>query len=189
MTPDSDPEPASPSPPSLAARIFTVARGLVWSAAFVALWTWFAVGARSYDRRIPFALPAGLRPVGWAVALAGALLAGACIATFVTVGRGTPAPFDPPREFVATGPYRFVRNPMYVGGAAVLLGAGLALSSPGILALALVFLVAMHLLVLVHEEPSLTEKFGPSYRRYRSTVNRWWIRRPRPAPPRSTSGG
>ncbi|MFN7941115.1 MAG: isoprenylcysteine carboxylmethyltransferase family protein [Thermoanaerobaculia bacterium] len=188
MTPASDPAPASPSSPSLGARIFTVARGLVWSAAFVALWTWLAAGARGYDRRIPFALPAALRPVGYAVALAGALLTAACVATFVTVGRGTPALFDPPREFVASGPYRFVRNPMYVGGAAVLLGAGLALSSPGIVALAFVFLAVMHLLVILHEEPSLTEKFGESYRRYRSSVSRWRIRRPRPAPPRSTAG-
>ena len=41
-----------------------------------------------------------------------------CIGTFVTKGQGTPAPFDPPREFVASGPYRYVRNPMYIGALA-----------------------------------------------------------------------
>ena len=135
---------------------------------------------RSYDARIPLALPAWLRPVGLVVAVAGALLAGICIATFVTRGRGTPAPFDPPREFVASGPYRWVRNPMYVGAAAVILGAGLVLSSPSIVLLTFAFLLTMHLVVILYEEPTLAARFGPSYERYRAAVRRWWIRRPTP---------
>lgn len=161
---------------------FTILRGLVWSAAFVWLWVWIAGWVRSFDEQLPVALPPWLRPFGWAVACAGALLAAACIATFLTQGRGTPAPFDPPREFVASGPYRYVRNPMYLGAAAVILGAGLALSSPSILLLAPAFLLIMHLLVVLYEEPALAGKFDDSYRRYRSSVQRWLIRKPKSDP-------
>jgi len=168
--------------PSLWSRAFTVVRGVVYSALFVWLWAWVAGWVRTYDSRIPVSLPPWLRPVGYAVAAAGAVLAGLCIATFVTRGRGTPAPFDPPREFVASGPYRWVRNPMYVGAAAVILGAGLVLSSPSIVFLAFAFLLVMHLVVVLYEEPVLEDRFGASYRRYKAAVHRWLVRRPRPAP-------
>jgi protein-S-isoprenylcysteine O-methyltransferase Ste14 len=116
--------------------------------------------------------------MGFVLACAGALLAGLCIATFAIKGRGTPAPFDAPREFVASDPYRYVRNPMYVGAAAVILGAGLWLASPAIVLLALAFLVIMHLFVVLYEEPALADRFGASYQRYRSSVHRWLVRRP-----------
>src|SRR6516165_7308938 len=111
---------------SLLSKSSTILRGVVYSAAFVWLWTWLAISVRSLDAQLPVSLPTWIRPLGFVLASVGALLAGICIATFVTKGRGTPAPFDPPREFVASGPYRYVRNPMYVGGTAVILGAGLA---------------------------------------------------------------
>jgi protein-S-isoprenylcysteine O-methyltransferase Ste14 len=166
-------------PPSgLLSRAFTALRGVVYSSLFVWLWAWIAGWARSYDDRIPVTLPAWLRPIGWVLAGAGALVAALCITTFVTRGRGTPAPFDAPRAFVAWGPYRWVRNPMYVGAAAVLLGAGLVLSSPAIVLLAFAFLLAMHLFVVLYEEPTLAARFGPSYERYKATVSRWLVRRP-----------
>jgi len=164
---------------SLLSKSFTILRGIVYSAAFVWLWTWVAISVRSLDDKLPASLPIWLRPLGFVLASAGAVLAGICIATFVTKGRGTPAPFDPPREFVAAGPYRYVRNPMYVGATAVILGAGLALSSPSIVMLALAFLLTMHLFVVVYEEPALAGKFGVSYQRYRSSVHRWLIRKPK----------
>jgi len=163
---------------SLPSRVFTILRGAVYSALFVWLWVWIAGRVRSFDAEIPVTLPAGLRPAGFVVAGAGAILAALCIATFVTRGRGTPFPLDPPREFVASGPYRWVRNPMYVGAAAVILGAGLVLSSPSIVLLAVGFVLAMHLIVVLYEEPTLAEKFGASYRSYKADVRRWLIRRP-----------
>ncbi|PYL74478.1 MAG: hypothetical protein DMF26_10945 [Verrucomicrobia bacterium] len=48
-----------------------------------------------------------------------------CVFTFVFIGKGTPAPFDPPRKLVIRGPYRFVRNPMYIGAGMTLAGAAL----------------------------------------------------------------
>jgi protein-S-isoprenylcysteine O-methyltransferase Ste14 len=165
--------------PSVLSKSFTILRGVLYSAAFVWLWTWLAISIRSFDTQLPVSLPHWLRPLGFVLAAAGALLAGTCIATFVTKGRGTPAPFDPPREFVASGPYRYLRNPMYVGGAAVILGAGLAVSSLSIIMLALAFLLTMHLFVVVHEEPALAGKFGVSYQQYRLSVHRWLVRKPK----------
>jgi hypothetical protein len=96
---------------SLLSKSFTILRGVDYSGAFVWLWTWLAISVRSLDAQLPVLVPIWLRPLGFVLAPAGALLSGLCIATFVTKGRGTPAPFDPPREFVASGPYRYVRNP------------------------------------------------------------------------------
>jgi protein-S-isoprenylcysteine O-methyltransferase Ste14 len=164
---------------SPASRSFLVFRGVVWSAGFVLTWTWLASVVRPLDARLGGPLPPWLRPPGLAIGLAGAALAGWCIATFLARGRGTPAPFDPPREFVASGPYRFVRNPMYLGGAGALLGGGLFLGSPAIALLAGAFLLLMHLVVVLYEEPGLVRRFGASYERYRRRVPRWW---PRTAP-------
>lgn len=154
-------------------RLFVVLRGTAFAAAFVTLWAWLAIAARHLDPRWPAALPEWLRIPGMVVAVASGALGGWCVALFVTRGRGTPAPFDPPRKFVAVGPYRYMRNPMYVGGFGVLLGAGLALRSPSIVALAAVFLALAHLLVVLYEERDLSARFGLSYRNYRSLVHRW----------------
>lgn len=157
---------------------FTVLRGMLYSAAFVGLWVWLASYVRRFDPQIPLSIPIWLVPVGLLLACAGGLVAAACIATFVTIGRGTPAPFDPPRQFVVHGPYRYVRNPMYIGAAAVLLGVGLFISSPAVILLALGFLLLMHLVVILHEEPALEERFGSDYLHYKATVHRWLVTKP-----------
>jgi protein-S-isoprenylcysteine O-methyltransferase Ste14 len=164
---------------SLFSRGFTILRGVVYAVLFVWLWVWIAGAVRSFDARIPVTLAAGLRPLGFALAGLGAILIGASVATFVTRGRGTPAPFDPPREFVASGPYRYVRNPMYVGAAAAMLGAGLVLSSPSIVMLSAAFVLMLHLFLVLYEEPALARKFGAPYERYRSSVRRWMTGKPR----------
>lgn len=154
-------------------RMLVVLRAALYASAFVFLWAWLAASVQALDARLPFTIPVWARPLGLALVLTGALLALWCIATFVTRGRGTPAPFDPPREFVAAGPYRYVRNPMYTGGFGVLLGAGLILRSPSIVGLAVLFLLLVHLLVLLYEEPALASRFGNPYLRYKSSVRRW----------------
>jgi protein-S-isoprenylcysteine O-methyltransferase Ste14 len=111
---------------------------------------------------------------GIVVAIAGAALALSCILTFVFVGRGTPAPFDPPRELVVRGPYRFVRNPMYLGAAVALLGAALYYESLALVAYAIAFLLLMHAFVVFYEEPALRRRFNPSYADYCRRVSRWW---------------
>lgn len=107
----------------------------------------------------------------------GALIALWCIFTFAFVGKGTPAPFDPPRRLVIRGPYRFVRNPMYIGAALALAGAALSYRSWSIFIYAVGFLLAMHLFVIGYEEPTLRRTFGAQYESYCGKVRRWWPRR------------
>jgi protein-S-isoprenylcysteine O-methyltransferase Ste14 len=120
--------------------------------------------------------PATLGPLelgGIAVGVGGALLALWCIVTFALVGRGTPAPFDPPRRLVVSGPYRYVRNPMYLGAGLALGGAALVYGSLALLMYLGAFLVATHVFVLAYEEPTLARLFGDEYATYRTRVHRW----------------
>jgi len=89
---------------------------------------------------------------GIILASIGASIAVWCIVTFAWIGKGTPAPFDPPRRLVVRGPYRFVRNPMYIGGALALAGAALFYLSLFLLAYSCIFLLAAYLFVLFYEE-------------------------------------
>ena len=121
------------------------------------------------------------RPVTFAALQLGGLLIGTlgaaialwCISTFVVIGGGTPALFDPSRRLVVRGPYRFVRNPMYIGAALALAGAALFYTSVTLLGYSCVFLVATHLFVIGCEEPTLGRNFGPDYDDYRGQVRRW----------------
>ena len=112
--------------------------------------------------------------VGMTVAAIGAALAVWCILTFALLGRGTPAPFDPPRRLVMRGPYQFVRNPMYVGAALALAGAALFCESPVLAGYAGGFLLVTHAFVTWYEEPTLRAMFGREYDTYCRQVRRWW---------------
>jgi protein-S-isoprenylcysteine O-methyltransferase Ste14 len=129
--------------------------------------------AKPLDTRLALTIPESARIPGLIIATLGALLASWCIGTFALIGRGTPAPFDAPRKFVAVGPYRFVRNPMYIGAMAVIIGAGFILRSPSAIAVALFFFLVTHIFVLIYEEPTLEERFGDSYLHYKKSVRRW----------------
>lgn len=111
---------------------------------------------------------------GLVVGAAGALLALSCIATFAFVGKGTPAPFDPPRRLVMRGPYRAVRNPMYLGAGLALAGAALYYQSGRLAGYAALFLVVTHFFVVWYEEPTLRRTFGQEYEAYCRRVRRWW---------------
>jgi protein-S-isoprenylcysteine O-methyltransferase Ste14 len=154
-------------------RIFAAIRSIVYAGAFVLLWWWVVQNARSLDSRIALSIPEGASIPGLVVLILGAYIDLWCIGAFSLVGKGTPAPFDAPREFVASGPYRYVRNPMYLGALAMIIGAALILRSPSALLVALLFAALAHVFVLVYEEPTLEGRFGESYLRYKRTVNRW----------------
>jgi protein-S-isoprenylcysteine O-methyltransferase Ste14 len=111
--------------------------------------------------------------VGMIITAAGAAIALSCMFTFAFVGRGTPAPFDPPRRLVIRGPYRFVRNPMYIGAILALLGVALFYRSFSILIYAGAFFLATHLFVVFYEEPTLRQTFGGEYEAYFRQVRRW----------------
>jgi protein-S-isoprenylcysteine O-methyltransferase Ste14 len=160
-------------------RLFASLRGLFYAGCFLALWWWVVARARSMDSRISFTIPEWLRIPGMVLVILGSIIALSCVAAFALVGKGTPAPFDAPREFVAIGPYQYVRNPMYVGALSVIIGAGLIIRSPAALGVAGVFVFLAHLFILIYEEPTLERKFGESYTRYKATVNRWLPRVPK----------
>jgi protein-S-isoprenylcysteine O-methyltransferase Ste14 len=154
--------------------LFIALRAAIFGAGFVFLWGWVALSLHHrYDISLGVALPNWTRPLGIVLMVAGGTLASACVATFVTRGEGTPAPFDPPRNFVAAGPYRFVRNPMYIGGFTVLFGFGLYERSVAILLFTLPWLLSAHLFVVLYEEPHLRSMFGTPYNAYCRSVRRW----------------
>lgn len=95
---------------------------------------------------------------------------------FLAQGRGTPAPVDPPRELVATGFYRHVRNPMYVGVLLMLVGHFLWFGFIWLIVYAGVTFVIVHLFVTLYEEPTLRKKFGAAYEEYIQRVPRWMPR-------------
>ena len=111
---------------------------------------------------------------GMIIGTAGAAVALWCVFTFAWIGRGTPAPFDPPRRLVIRGPYRFVRNPMYIGAGLALAGAALFYESAPLLAYAGLFLLSSHVFVVWYEEPTLRRTFGEEYEAYCRQVRRWW---------------
>ena len=125
-----------------------------------------------------------MRALGAIALLVGSLLFSWCVSLFARVGRGTLAPWDPTQRLVAAGPYRYVRNPMISGVAAVLAGEAL-LTGSRILALWLtVFAAVNYAYFVLVEEPGLERRFGAPYREYKARVPRWIPRRPDPREPR-----
>ena len=118
-----------------------------------------------------------LLAVTMVLAGAGAAIAVWCVLTFVFIGRGTPAPFDPPRRLVVRGPYGIVRNPMYVGAGLALAGAALFYESVALLGYAGLLGFITHAFVVRYEEPTLRRTFGTDYEGYCKHVGRWWPRR------------
>ncbi len=96
-----------------------------------------------------------------------------CAGAFTFIGKGTPAPIDAPKVLVIQGPYRWVRNPMYVAVLSVLVGEALLFRSFLLAGYALVFWAAVHAFVVVVEEPSLRHQFGADYETYLGAVPRW----------------
>jgi len=120
-------------------------------------------------------------PATWAavpVILAGAVLYFWCVWNFATVGGGTPGPWDAPRRVVARGPYRWVRNPIYLAALLVVLGEAWLFTSPLLLAYAAAMAFCFHLFVTGYEERTLARRFGPAYLEYRHAVPRWIPRKP-----------
>lgn len=102
-----------------------------------------------------------------------ALLALWCVVAFIVLGKGTPAPFDPPRRLVARGPYRYVRNPMYIGAGLAITCAAVFYRSLALLVFALGFWLVCHIFVMAYEEPHLRRVFGEEYALYCRSVHRW----------------
>jgi len=130
--------------------------------------------------RIPWAgswiSPAGI--VAAVVIASGVLVLLDAFARF-TRADGTPAPPAPTAHLVVVGPYRFVRNPMYLAVLTIILGQALLFGSWGAVIYAGLVLGAVVLFVRGYEEPTLELEYGEEYREYRRNV-RGWVPRVRP---------
>lgn len=92
---------------------------------------------------------------------------------FTFKGRGTPVPTDPPKELVTTGPYRYVRNPIYVGVMLIFLGHFLWFGYWALLIYSVCAWIGVDFFVVFYEEPTLKKKFGTVYEEYLRNVPRW----------------
>jgi protein-S-isoprenylcysteine O-methyltransferase Ste14 len=110
----------------------------------------------------------------------GVLLFLSCQGFFMIRGQGTPAPFDPPRKIMRRGPYKWLRNPMYVAVLTMVAAEALFLLSGHIVVYLVCLGCIFHLLVLLYEEHVLRHRFGAIYEDYCREVPRWWPRKPRP---------
>lgn len=96
-----------------------------------------------------------------------------CLWEFATRGQGTPAVFDPPKNLVVRGPYKYVRNPMYIGAGLILAGFAALFGSVAILIYLIAFAAIIHGFVVFYEEWTLGRKFGDAYADYKKSVPRW----------------
>jgi protein-S-isoprenylcysteine O-methyltransferase Ste14 len=155
--------------------MFVIARAVTYATLFIGLVLIYVPGRfLSWSGIVrPTAIEAQ-QVVGIVIGAAGAVVALWCIFTFAVIGRGTPAPFDPPRRLVIQGPYHFVRNPMYIGAGLALAGAALFYESLALLGYIGLFFITIHFFVVWYEEPTLRQTFGQEYETYCRQVRRWW---------------
>ncbi len=116
------------------------------------------------------------QPAFWlaaALGAAGLVFAVWTASLFLSVGEGTPAPWDPPRKLVVRGPYRHVRNPMITSVLAMLAAEAVAFRSWPLAAWLVVFFAANAVYFPLSEEPGLARRFGEDYARYKAKVPRW----------------
>jgi protein-S-isoprenylcysteine O-methyltransferase Ste14 len=132
---------------------------------------------------VAFAIPLWMLPrpqtdtvaSGFVVAAVGALILLQCVRDFYVAGKGTLAPWSPPRHLVTTGLYRFSRNPMYVGVTTILVGWAIAYQSGVHAIYAASILVAFYLRVVFFEEPWLAATHGRKWQAYRARVTRRFV--------------
>jgi protein-S-isoprenylcysteine O-methyltransferase Ste14 len=136
---------------------------------------------RAFD--LPALLPGKLGPaIGLLFLAPGALLCGWCVLRFVKA-RGTPVPFNPPKELIVSGPYLWMRNPMVTGVFACLFGLGFFIHSLSMVLFWTPAYILAHVVELKRvEEPELERRFGDTYTRYKDTVPMFL---PRPWRPRA----
>lgn len=153
-------------------RTFAVVRTLVIGTIFLSIWLYWLPLAFAHLEREPL-----VPHTRWAWPIFGLGLAISfwCAMEFAIRGRGTPAPFDPPRRLVVTGLYRWMRNPMYVGMGLMLIGETLLMPQiwREMAALIALLWIGTTLMVVFKEEPALRRLFGSDYEEYCRHVPRW----------------
>jgi protein-S-isoprenylcysteine O-methyltransferase Ste14 len=161
-----------------AVNIFVVVRAFIYAALFIGfVLVYLPARFLAWSGIVEPATTGAPQVAGMIMVTIGTAIALWCVFTFVFIGKGTPAPFDPPRKLVIRGPYRFVRNPMYIGAGMTLAGTALFYESLSIFIYACLFFLITHLFVVLYEEPTLRRTFGDEYEAYFRRIRRWWPRR------------
>ena len=134
---------------------------------------------------VAFAIPVAIgvssgRPVrhgviGATIVTLGTLLLLWCVREFYVAGRGTLAPWDPPRHLVTTGPYGISRNPMYAGVITILVGWCVRWYSLPLMIYTALCAIGFHLRIVLSEEPWAARRFGAVWSAYRARVPRWLL--------------
>jgi protein-S-isoprenylcysteine O-methyltransferase Ste14 len=119
--------------------------------------------------------PAQVWPIGLIPLICGIVLLLYCVREFYVAGRGTLAPWSPPRHLVTTGPYRYSRNPMYIGVGTIVFGWSIFFHSRQLAIYATCVVIAFHLRVLFYEEPWAKQNFADQWQQYRASVARWFF--------------
>lgn len=162
----------SSSAASLRAWIGTILFLFVAPGVVAGLIPWLISGWRRQDWGAAASI---LDPLAWIV-IAGAVVFLLYAFALFALHQGTAAPVAPTRTLVATGVYRFVRNPMYLAVLAIILGQALLCGSGGLALYAVAVLAAVFAFVKGYEEPTLTRTYGEQYLEYRRRVPGWWPR-------------
>jgi protein-S-isoprenylcysteine O-methyltransferase Ste14 len=114
-----------------------------------------------------------MHPLGFLPFLIGVVGLLWCVRDFYVAGKGTLAPWSPPKHLVVTGPFRWSRNPIYVAMLVVLIGWAVTYWSRALAVYTVVMFVAFHIRTILGEEPRLAREFGEEWRRYVKRVPRW----------------
>lgn len=122
-----------------------------------------------------------MRAIGVGLIAVGGMVMVAAFVRFPAEGAGAPFPTNPPssRQVIVGGPYRYVRNPMYVAFFLANVGQALLLSRPVLLIYAAALTLALIPFVRFYEEWTLARRFGADYEAYCKQVPGWWPRLPR----------
>ena len=150
-----------------------ILRTLIFVTCALLLFGWLALSLRALDHNFRIVLPTWIKLLGITLMAMGGLIVFICGGILSTREIGTPGDLLFPKEFVAFGPFRYVRNPMSLGAVILLIGFGLCYRSISILLSALLLFLIFHLVAVFVEEPGLEKRFGGSYREYKKRVNRW----------------
>lgn len=116
-----------------------------------------------------FSLGLGMLVAGFALLLW-------CVRDFYVAGKGTLAPWSPPRNLVVVGLYRYSRNPMYIAVTTMLAGWSICFWSSTLAIYTCFVMLAFHLRVVFGEEPWLARTHGADWDEYKSKVPRWLLR-------------
>ena len=111
--------------------------------------------------------------VGCILLMLGLFLAGWTMRLFAVKGKGTAAPWSPPKNLVVSGPYRHVRNPMITSVLIMLLAEALLLNTWWCLGWFALFWLVNMIYFPLFEENDLEKRFGESYLEYKRNVPRW----------------